>query len=220
MRYLRFATAGILAMLAVAVAMTATASAALPEFLPTTAGTKLTTKSGVSKLEGNLAIECTASTGSGETTATEPGKSGTSDILFTGCKAVGVNCKGLDDTTAGSILAKATTKLRGILGGGAALVDVIKPIHIECSVLLAEITGSVACPITTVNKKVKTTEHYTVTCATSAKKQVLKEVDNAAGTGMETAGLTVEENHNGKPFEGGEATTQELTASVESEVMA
>lgn len=86
--------------------------------------------------------------------------------------------------------------------------------------LLAEITDSLACVMTSINVKVKPPGHYTVTCATSGKKQVVKEVDNAAGTGMESAGLTVEENHNGKPFEGGEATTQELTANIETELMA
>jgi hypothetical protein len=235
MSRLRVVLMGLAVLIVVMATGVATADAEDPNLLPTTNGTKLTIKGGAGTLKGALVIKCTGLTGSGETTG-GAGKLATIDLLFKGCEAVGAKCKSLESTEAGSILVKGEFHLRASLSPSTATIGVtlLKVIHLECSILLAEIRttgetgtdkestggGGVGCPITPVKTKVKTTEHYTLTCAenTETKKQAVQEWDNEALTGMESSHLEVSESH-GAFGEGQEVQNAEVSLNVESEIM-
>jgi hypothetical protein len=173
----------LVAVVAVCAFGAASAQAALPEFTGTFP-TTLTAASTSPKFEaegGNLKVECTKSEGTGEVTGA---KTATFDELFLGCKAtifglpVGT-CTGLNDTTAGSILAKGTTTLGYLLGTLTPVTALtLNPeVHFECGSNLTVVKGCLA-GTTTLAKSLTGTLTFTGT----AGKQAVTDYTNDAGT--------------------------------------
>jgi hypothetical protein len=209
----------LMAALVVSVAATATASAALPAFEP--ASGTLTVKSGKGLLEtkSGSTIKCTSDKGSGKITSATHG---TFEVTFEGCKSTGfieASCKGLSNESE-KISTKGTFLLRRSESKAAVILFEPEPTHITCSIILIVVTGRLACSISPVNTLVKTTEHYTVTCAKGAGKgeNAITKVSNEAETGFESAVLSSEQNENGKPEQSSEETTEEVSSSVESKI--
>jgi hypothetical protein len=209
----------VIAMACVALAATASSALALPTFLPGSGN--LTIKSGEGKLvAGSNTVVCKSDTGSGKLTSETLG---TFTVLFENCKSTGFiegTCTGLSDTIAGHITVSGTFHLRYIKKTepkSVGILFLIPEVHFSCEAfgikLLALVRGTLVCPITPINKTVKTTEHYTVKC----EKPNPTKVFNEAGTAEESAGL--ESSFNGGAFEKGEeVTTEEVSDSVESKI--
>ena len=104
----------------------------------------------------------------------DAGMEGKFKIVFEECKnvATGITCTGEKaGEAAGSITSEGTVVLgRATTKGTGAPVAVFEPnnVKFKCGIVAIEVLGSVACPITPVNTKVKTTEHFTVKCEESA----------------------------------------------------
>lgn len=145
----------VLAFLALAATMAATASALLenlPEAVRSTPGESV----GATKFEtvGKLSIECASATSTGEETGSKPPK-GTFHIMFKECVAkLGIikgKCTGLGETNAGDILALGTWNLVfDHLGTGTelktAILFTIEPVHFECvGIQLDIVHGQVLC---------------------------------------------------------------------------
>jgi hypothetical protein len=149
----------VLAILALSAVATSMASAANPEFLP---GTKNSFKvtGGKAKFEqkgGIAAVECEKSTGTGVVTGP---KEGTFDELYENCKApLAGKCTGLNDTTAGSILAKGSFGVGYISKTEKTVAILFKPeaTHFECEKLITLVTveGCAIGKITPVNSDTK-----------------------------------------------------------------
>jgi cytochrome oxidase Cu insertion factor (SCO1/SenC/PrrC family) len=211
----------ILAALAISALGVASASAAQPKYLPGS-GT-LTFASGAAKLQtvSGSTVKCTSDEGTG---TIESETKGTFDLLFLGCESEGfikAKCTGLSDTTTGSVLVTGSFRPGRITAGGTVVeVSTINAVHFSCSIVLVVVTGSLACPVTPTNKKVKTTEHYTVKCEVAGGGVAkITSVENAAETGTEAVGLKTATNE-GTAEGSSEETTETVTPSVESEIMA
>lgn len=181
MRHARRCGVTVLPVVALSAIVSATASAALPEFL---GGTNIafTTAGGAGVLEllGGAKVNCTSSQGSGVDINS---KEGTFDELFLGCttKVAGLTqkCTGLTDTVTGSILAKGTFVLGFELGSLKPIVALtIQEIHFECSIALALVKGCVVAKISP--EKTATTE-FTLTLKQTTGEQELRDYTTDAG---------------------------------------
>jgi hypothetical protein len=144
MRKLKVLGAAIIAVVALSAIASATASAALPEFLPGNAGEKFTGKSGSGTLEvpGEGPIICSADTVTGENTGTTK-KTALALITFTGCKVFGIiNAASLGDA-AGTILVHAELELCYIdkAKKEVGVLTEVLPVHIEVFGKLLIVTG-------------------------------------------------------------------------------
>jgi len=205
-----------LAALAITAVMAAAAMAAAPEIIP--ASGTLTIKSGVGKLnvkESTVGITCKKDKGTGTVTGA---KKASYTVDFEECTTLGglVKCNSLGDS-AGIVLVGGTAFLS--LSGTTTVLDFLLPseIHVECSTTLLLIRGSLICPVTPINKLVKTTEHYTVSCALKETGvNTFTKVINESGTQVTDI---LETSENGGPYrQSGEETTEEASDSVESEI--
>jgi|SwirhisoilCB2_FD_contig_31_29197360_length_733_multi_3_in_0_out_0_1 hypothetical protein len=222
MRKLTVIGLAVVAALAISALGVASASAAQPTYLPGsgTLSAKSNAASTLATVGGNTVV-CPTVEGTitiGSTTT------GSFDLLFLGCESAGfikAKCTGLSDTTSGSVLATGNFRTGRITAGGTPVeVSTVNAVHFSCSIVLVTVTGSLACPVTPTNKKVKTTEHYTVKCEVAGGgKPKIASVENAAETGTEAVGLKSSINE-GAAEESSEAATLEATPSVESELMA
>jgi hypothetical protein len=198
------------------VVVSATASAALPEFLPGTAGTKATAKSGKATLaiKGGSTITCKASEvtkGNGELLGT---KTALAVIDFTGCTAFGLPANSLGDLKE-VILAHVELTLCYIKK--ATHVGVIfetLPVHIEIpsTKLLVTVTGSFVGLIEPINKKTAT---YTLNIAQAGGVQGIEKCEGGAAR---TLLSSVDGGANTQSGE--EAKEGTLTFEVEQELMA
>lgn len=208
MRQLKIVGAVLGTVFALSAIASATASAALPEFNPGTAGTKLTGTSGSGTLltATKGIIECTSDTVSGELTGKKTGKA---TVTFKGCSAFGfLGAKSLGDAE-GVILTKVALELCYINKAKkevGVLTEVTEPVHVEVAGKLLKITGDAVGKITPVNTKTKKFKlEYKQKGGTQ----------EPAGCEGKTENLKVEENENGKVENAGEATTEESETSVE-----
>jgi hypothetical protein len=210
---------GLAVALVISVASASSAFGAVPKFVPGS-GT-MTVASGIGHLEtvGGNKVVCSKDTGSGTiTSATE----GTFKVAFESCESEGfIKAKCTSSGKAsGTIATEGKFKLRRETKGGPAVIK-FEPIETKfsCSIISVAVKGTLACPVSPTNKKVKTTEHYTVTCAGEKGKAKIKSVENEAETGTEAVKL--ETSVSGGAFEeSDEVTTEEVKDSVESEISA
>jgi hypothetical protein len=222
MRLIKSVSLAFAAVLVVSAVAVASASAALPEYSPTSAN--LTTKGGAATLEqegGPAPITATSSEGTGTITGA---KSGTFDILYLGTSVLGAKCKGLNDTVEGSVLVKGATDLRYATREpkDVVVLFLLQEVHFECNTVfvpLVNVRGCVPGLVTPINAKVKPTEHFTLKLEGSKGKQAITEVFNEAGTAKEKCLL--ETSVNGGAFKpSSQAQTNEVFANVESEIKA
>lgn len=176
-----------MAVLALSAVVSASASAAKPEFLPE--GTEanpitFSNKGGAGTLEtkGGSKVSCTSTESSGSITSLKLGKF---DVLFLGCTTAGKKCTGLNDKTAGSILVLGTVHLwYGLLKTTKedlhiALVFLLEHVHFSCGFLAEniDVLGCVAALVKEANKLVKSLE-VKFESALNAKKEVEKGIND------------------------------------------
>ncbi|HTA34764.1 MAG TPA: hypothetical protein VK721_15185 [Solirubrobacteraceae bacterium] len=214
----------VMAVLAMGALTATTAFAAVPEFSPATNKgtstnknkTKFTEKSGIA------AVECTGSEG---TSAIESAKLGKFEETYTGCTALlSGKCTGLNvkDTTAGHITVEGEFHLRFLKNKenektSAALIFLIPQTHFECekTVVLILVHGCVAGAVTPLSTKTKL---FTVELKQTGGVEVIKEVENEAGTGNETCVLKSEKNGEAEK-EAGQEQKDEIVEEKEGEII-
>jgi hypothetical protein len=154
MRHFRLIGLALVAVFASAVALSASASAALPEILPISTSErtwkgKSVGETKLQKLGGSFEVTCSSATAEGTEEAGKP--LGLFHIDFSGCKAGGIStCTGLGEAS-GVILALGTwhlvfDTLTPTLG--TATLFLIEPlVHFTCSITntLVLVLGSVLC---------------------------------------------------------------------------
>ena len=212
-----------IAVLASAAAFTTTAASAeitLPQFSSASPGLG---SGGKSKLEGvgGKAIEAERLT---FTTTPETTRLGTFTITFLNITepSLGATCNSLGDkSNSGTVLVHGTYHVVPRLPSGVLLLLLLLPVHLFCllagiSVLELE-TGDILGILTPVNKKVKTSEHYTLSFKQSKGKQEVTEYDNDAGT-MAKAQLLLSEGTGAAEEIGLETENLQLTPTVEGEL--
>jgi len=216
----------LVATMAIAAVAAASALAAAPEFKP--ASGTLTVKSGTGKLEvkgATFGITCKSDKGSGSITGA---KTSTFTVDFEGCTTLGglVKCNSKGDA-AGIILTGGAADLTTSLGSTVLLfLTSPKETIVECVGVTITILGAsegtknngLVCPVTPIAKKVKTTEHYTATCATTSKgvNKFTKAVP--PGGGAEVTYILEAKEGSGSYEQASEETTEEISNSVESEI--
>jgi hypothetical protein len=210
----------LMAALAVSVVASASASAALPEFSPAR-GLTGTGGSSLFQTEGFAIVpQCQSEASKG--TITGP-KSGTLEVELKGCNTgSGFNSVKCSTTgqAAGVVLFSATiepvyiTKEPKVVG---LLVNVAE-FTAHCGISPVAVRGSYLGSITPINKKVKTTEHFTVTAKETAGKNEYTGYENSSGEHKSTS---LKESIEGGPFvQAGYQSTEQLTPSVEMELKA
>jgi hypothetical protein len=225
MKRIRILGLAVVASLAVAGVLSASALAAAPEFNPGS-GT-LTIKSGTGKLEvkgATFGITCKTDKGTGSITGA---KKSTFSVDFEGCTTLGglVKCNTKADA-AGVILVPGSAFLT-TSGTTTVLLflTTAEKVEVECAGVIITILGKtvgaknngLVCPVTPIAKKVKTTEHYTVTCATTSKG--VNTLTTAVGEGGTSATYILEAKEGSGSYEqASEQTTEEVSDSVESEI--
>jgi len=189
MKHVRNMVVAFAALLALSAVVTATASAAKPEFLPLKAGEKY---KGESKVTSKLAtekkgtIECTKNKESGETTGTT-GKTGVLTVDFEGCTVFGIaNAHSLGDAS-NIILVHGTTTLCYINAANKEVGIVIhpEPVHIEVAGKLVEVKGSVIGHLTPINSS--KTGPYKAAFTQSGGKQTVTKCEGGATETLLTA---------------------------------
>jgi hypothetical protein len=218
MKRIRIIGSALVAVLALSAVGASAASAALPEFTPST-GVKLTGTAGAGLLETvtGTKVTCTASTNSGEITGVKTVSK--VKVKFTGCESTGAKC----NTTGAAVGELVTEELKATLGYlnaakkevGLDFVPVgTKFIEFSCGTALVgvKVTGSVICRVTPVNVKSATA---TVTCKQSKGIQEFTKFE-----GGETAVLKTQIGIEGLPQQSGEETTATVTATPEAEIKA
>jgi hypothetical protein len=212
--------AALVAALALSVIASASASAALPEFSPSR-GLTGTGGSSFFQTEGFATVPQCASTAS-KGTLTGP-KSGTLEVELKGCNTgSGFNSVKCSTTgqAAGVVLFSATiepvyiTKEPKLVG----LLVNISEFTAHCGISPVAVRGSYLGSITPINKKVKTTEHFTVVAKETAGKNEYTGYENPSG---EHESTTLKESIEGGPFTGaGYQSTEQLAPSVEMKLKA
>jgi len=149
MRRFKLLGLALMAVFIVAVAITSTASAALPKILPETGVARNWTgaSTGAVELLGATAVKCNTAPSEGTQEANKP--LGTFHIKFEGCTAEkeAIKCTGLGDT-AGVILSLGTwhTVDDNLSPLSAALLFLIEKVHFNCSSLvLVLVSGELVC---------------------------------------------------------------------------
>jgi hypothetical protein len=219
MRRIMLSGVAAMAMLALAVVTAASAAAAAPEFVP--AKGALTIKSGTGKLNiigSSNGITCKKDKGTGSITGA---KTASSTIDFEECSTLSglIKCNSLGDSS-GIILVPGVSDLVLNTGGTIVLNDflITGELHVECtSAVLLLIKGDLLCPITPTQKKVKTTEHFTISC--KEKESGVNEFTEAKNEKGETKKLILETSENGGAYkQSGEETTEEVSSTEEGEI--
>jgi hypothetical protein len=209
MRKLKVFGAAIIVVVALSAIASATASAALPEFLPGNAGEPFTGKSGSGTLEvpGEGPIVCKEDTVTGEIVGTTH-KEALALITFKGCSVFGfIEAKSLGDA-ANTILVHAELKLCIISETPTLEVGVLTkvlPVHIEVAGKLIVVEGDQVAKITPINTK---------TAKYSIKYEQKEGKPKPEGCKGEKEHYTASVNE-GTPKESGEATTEETTFTKE-----
>jgi hypothetical protein len=197
MRLIKLTSTAILAMLALAVAIPATASAEKqPNILPQGTGASpltATSKSGESKFgNGLLAATSTKSTGSLSDNAE---KLGTYDLLFEGFRdALGRTCTGLEDKESGSVLFLGTFHVRDAKVGtelDVVLINLFKPVHFTCGTTLIVEFGCVVIRLTPAGTLAKS---LTDTLTKEGSDDTIIKVLNEENTAEENCELLAAEN--------------------------
>jgi hypothetical protein len=217
MKQIKFLGAAIVAVLALACTLSATASAEMaPNVLPLGTETNPltgTSSSAVSTFgNGLLKVESKKSEGTFSGTSE---KLGTFDALFLESKdTLGRTCTGLNDTTAGSILALGTFHIRDYKNAAnelkTAIIFLLSPeVHFECGTLLVVVKGCVAGALTP-ESTLSTSLTATLAKNGSLNDNIIVKVENEALTGEENCELLSKTDEGA--FElSAEVTTQTLT---------
>jgi hypothetical protein len=209
MQKIKLLGAAIIAVVALSAIASATASAALPEFLPGNAGEKFTGTSPSGTLEINALekITCSSDAVAGENVGTTK-KEASATVTFKGCSAFGIaGAKSLGEAE-GTIVAKVKLKLCYINAAKkevGVLTKVASPVHIEVGGKLVVVEGDQVGKITPVNTKTKT---YKLSYEESGGKP------KPEGCEGEKEHLTSAVNE-GAAKESGEATTETTTYEKE-----
>jgi hypothetical protein len=219
MQRIKITGLALMAVLALSVIASTTASAAEPEFAP--AANKFTSVVGgaakFEQKEGLAAVSCTKSTGKGEITAA---KAGTFTELFEECTApLSGKCTGLTATTKGDITVSGTFNLRYITKKtNVGIAFKINEVHFECEklVTLVSVKGCAVGKVQPVNTKGKTTEAI---LKQSKGIQEFVSVLNEANSAQE--GCKLESEFNGGSFkQAGQENTDKITTEKEGEIKA
>jgi hypothetical protein len=211
MKQIKMLGAAIVAVVALSVVASATASAALPEFTPGAKGTTFTGTSGAGTLQSlGGTIECTSDTVTGVLTGP---KTGTATIAFKGCSAFTIfGAKSLDSKNAGEILTSVNLELCYINKAKkevGILTEVAKTVHIEVAGKLIEITGDAVGVITPINTK---TTKFAIAYKGKGDNQ------EPAGCEGKTENLLAKENEKGV-FENSSETTTEETVFATAQTL-
>jgi hypothetical protein len=205
--------------LALSAGLTASASAALPEFtgpFPT----PFTSKSGKTTLETvkKATITCLADKGSGEVTGP---KTGTTKITFTGCEfvTIGLACN-TPGVPPGEIVTAPLVMTLGYINGPKkeAGIDLSTAtggplMEFTCGGLRVVVDGSVIGKITPVNKVVKPPSHFTIKFTQAGGKQKPAKFEGGPTDVLSTSF--------GGPFaESGLSSTEELSFAVPTMIVA
>jgi hypothetical protein len=211
MQKLKLFGVAIIAVVALSAIASATASAALPEFLPGNAGEKFSGTSGSGTLEINALekITCTSDSVTGENVGTTK-KEATATVTFKGCSAFGIAGAKSLGAAEGTIVTKVKLTLCYINAakkevGVLTEVPTKEPVHIEVAGKLLVVTGDQVGKITPVNTK---TTKFTITYAQSGGKA------SPAGCEGKTESLKTAVNE-GTAVTSGEATTESTTYEKE-----
>jgi hypothetical protein len=207
MKQIRMLGAAIVAVVASSAVAFATASAALPEFVPGAAGTTFTGASGAGTLQmSGGTMECASDTVKGELTSTT---TGTATIAFKGCSVFTLfGAKSLDAESAGEILAHVdvapcyTNKAKKVVG---MIIATSKPVHVEIAGKLIEILGAAVGELLPANTK------------TTKFKLVFKQkggVQEPAGCEGKPENLSARENEKGEFKDAGEQTSEEIVFTI------
>lgn len=215
----------LVAVFAMSSVLSATASAAKPEFV--FGGVKKGFESkatGAVSLEttGGTKVKCLGGSGKGEIEGGNGSKKLTKVIVkFTGCESTGFKCKTPTGAT-GEIITNELVGQLGYVEGTTKVGLEMKPktgtqfAEFECvgGIVKVKITGAVIGQLTPLNTKVKTTQHYTLAYRQTAGVQEWKELVG----GEEDTLLT---SVNGGGNEGSAiASSNEVKGEEESEVSA
>jgi hypothetical protein len=215
----------VIALFMFSITLSGHASAALPKMLPETAKIKDVTEAKTivyTTLAGNTQV-CSELLPLVE--FTKEGSLGTFHLHFLKCKAtlggVTANCSTAGDATEIILTLGAFHLVYDVLTPALGVAVLFEPEEttIECSALIKiKFKGTWLCLITPINKKVKTTEKYTVICEESTKG------DPKEATYFNDAGSTVTTSllfsFNGGSFESAAFKGETgLTAEAESEIM-
>ena len=214
----------LIAVFAMSLAASATASAALPE-LVNKEGKEVVKKKFTGKASGTStfetksgeAVKCTGSTTKGEVTGL---KTQSVENKFTGCSAVSglLKCK-TKSAAAGEIVLKVNAKVVYLSESAKTVgIDLALPetLTIECTGLLSEtlkVKGSTPCPTTTALSK-----KSTLTCKETKGKQEFTEYEEG---GVKVKDITETEGSGTKKFafeESGLTSTNELEFEEEVEI--
>jgi hypothetical protein len=208
MKQIKMLGAAIVAVVALSIAASATASAAEPpEFVPGAAGTTFTGTSGAGTLQASGGtIECEKDTVSGSLTGP---KTGTATITFGGCAAFTIfGAKSLDTKNAGEIITKVKLTLCYINAKAkevGVLTEVTSPVHVEVAGKLIEIIGDAVGKITPLNKA---TKEFEIVYKQKAGNQ------EPAGCEGKPENLLAKENEKGEFKNAGEQTSEKTAFSV------
>lgn len=214
----------VMAVMTVTAAITAASASAevtLPQFSVAAAAlgsggkSTLTTVGGKTVTSTNLTV----------TTSPENTRLGTFTIDFFGVTDPGITgstCNSLGDlSNKGLVLVHGTYHVVEVTLTHLFLLLLLLPVHYFClvsgvSVLLLD-TGDILLLIEPVGKKVKTTEHFTLTVKQSGGKQEFKEYETDSGGKATTLLLTAEGTGSGEES-GQETENGQLTPTVEGEL--
>ena len=225
MKRIRVIGLALVAVLAISAVASATASAAKPEFVFAGIKKGLKGKSGAGTLEtvSKEKVTCAKSTNGGEIEGGNGSKKVTGVVVtFTGCVSSGFKCS-TTGAAAGEIVTKSLSGELGYINKAAKTVGVdLAPtgggefVEFNCAggIVKVKVKGSVIGQITPVNKKVLTTEHFTLTFTQTSGKQAIEKFEGGLKDTLETS-------KNGNPFEGSaEAATAEVTGEETIEISA
>jgi hypothetical protein len=211
MRTIKLVGAALMAVVALSAIASATASAALPEFLPGSGTFTSTSGAGTLAIQGGNTITCSSDTNSGSITGP---KTVTVTIDFKGCVLFGfVGAHSLEDAS-GVILVKATGTLCFIKQASPLQVGLkltITPVHIEAGGQLAKVEGTLYGEVTPLN--VNQTGPYKLILEQSGGLQKIKNCEGEAATELKAS----ENEGTAKPA--GETTTDTITFAAATEIM-
>jgi hypothetical protein len=220
----RLLVLAVMGLLMLAVGLASMASAATTVLLPESeVSMKASGLGEVAFKEEGTFTELTCKESSGEGTMLKKLSPSEWTIIFKLCLTsfLGLQlCTGLANSANSSeVTIKATAHLKKHKTG-VAVVLLLLPVHFECQPanILFEVKGCIAGLITPINKKIKTTEHATLTFKQTGGLQEILKVLNDAETAEEECKMEAKEGTGAfKPA--GETATEDVTATVETEIM-
>ncbi|MGH2864524.1 MAG: hypothetical protein ACRDJX_04660 [Solirubrobacteraceae bacterium] len=195
MKRIKIIGLALVAVFALSAVVAASASAALPEFVPGAAKTKFTSKSGESFLEASKqVIKCKSDTNKGELVGTTK-KEDTVTVTFLGCESLTLKAKCQNTTTKGKIVTNLLVSLLGYINAAKKEVGLsLSPktagglfAEFECAevkVKVGEGTGkggnSVIGRVTPVNKLVTPPETFALSFNCVSEKQEVEKFEGGA----------------------------------------